>query len=256
MKDEAYVSHNNLFLPNYHSNSYFQTLIARDSSGYVSMSAYLIGLNYLTKRNIEVFTDENLRFLPLGIHEGYVKMVGVFTNYEVLLNQFQILSHIQQFFQGNNSSFFKDNEHSAIIRQFSYLKRYGYKLSGPLSYEALNNQLDKILNSYKLCNHLGTLHKHFWTLKLLEQRLLQHKSMDSEIASSTYDCIITLTGYEIPSISKKIARGYCFQLDIEIDIMLPLDREVTIGNQIICDKVMFLDPIGGHCVLRESGLLN
>ncbi|CUM51087.1 unnamed protein product [Debaryomyces fabryi] len=256
LKDEAYISHNNLFLPNYHSNSYFQTLIARDSSGYVSMSAYLIGLNYLTKRNIEVFTDENLRFLPLGLHDGYVKMFGVFSNYEVLLNQFQILSHIQQYFQGNNLSFFKDKEYSANIRQFSYLKRYGYTLNGPLSYEALNNQLDKISDSYQLCDHLGTVHKQFWTLKLLEQRLLEDNSMDSGIAGITYDCIITRAGYEIPSISKKIARGYCSQLNIETDIMLPLDREATIGNQIICDKVMFLDPIRGHCVLRESGLLH
>lgn len=256
LKDEAYISHNNLFLPNYHANSYFQTLIARDSSGYVSMSAYLIGLNYLTKPNIEVFADENLSFLPLGINDGYVRMFGVFTDYEVLLNQFQILSHIQQFSQGNNPAFFKDNEHSAIIRQFSYLKRYGYKLNGPLSHDALNHQLHKISNSYKLCDHLGTVHKHFWTLKLLEQRLLQETSLESGTTGVTYDCIITRAGYEIPLISKKVARGYCSQLNIEIDIMIPIDREVTIGNQIICDKVMFLDPIGGHCVLRESQLLH
>lgn len=254
LNDEVYISHNNLFLPNYHSNSFYQTLIARDASGYVSMPAYLIGLNYLSKPKIEVFTDENLRNLPLGINHGYVKMLEIFDAYEVLLNQFQILCHIQQCGQNNNYAIFKENR-TAMIRQFSYLKRYGYKLDGPLNFQELINQLDNIINSSRLCDYLGTAHKKFWTLKLLEQRLLQEKFLDLTTAGTSYDCIITSTGYEVPSIAKRISRAYCSQLNIEIDVLINLDREISIGNLIECDKVMILDAVNGLCILRESQVL-
>lgn len=244
--DEVLVSHNNLFLPNFHASSYFHTLLSRDANGYLSKEALVIGKNYLNKKRIEVLLFENTRNIPLGLKNGYIPILNVFKDYKSILNQLQLLLLVQF-----NQSIMEST--SCIqTKKYSYLKRYGYNLHGGLSADILSQEINNIQNAASISEFLGLNDKYFWTLRMLEQQLLDR---DINSQPEVYECIITSNKYYVPELESIIVRGYCKDLDIEVDIITSKDDEKTIGSRIECDKITHLDPINFECVLEERLLL-
>ncbi|ODV79858.1 uncharacterized protein CANTADRAFT_89476 [Suhomyces tanzawaensis NRRL Y-17324] len=251
-KDSVLVSHDNLFLPNYYADSFYQTLISRDANGYVSLPANIIGRSFLGKVGLEVSSNGLVSGnLPMGLSNGYVDIIHALDDFEVILNQLQILNFVQ--LQFHNSFVKRTQSHLENINKSSYLKGYGYNVRGPFESVALTQQQDKIIDSKKLVSFLQTIHKRFWTLKMLEQKLVQEEfEKNSVTEGASYECIITHTGYEVPDMANRISRGFCTELGIEVDVLNSTHNNINIGTVVKCDKVLYFDVVSGACVLKEE----
>ncbi|KAK6458892.1 ADC synthase [Scheffersomyces xylosifermentans] len=241
-EDCVLISHNNKLLPDYKADSYFQTLLSRDADGFVSMPASYIGRNYLNNERIGIYSGDNSRHVPRGLSKGYTNVSGAVEHFMALLNQLQLVNHIQ--LQTINQAMLASDRKFNISERFSYLKRYGYNLNGPLTPNTLNEQVVKITNGNRLVKYLGTRQKVFWTLKMLEQKLLEEDFLDSENenSSTSYECILTDVGSVIEDSKCRLSKAYCTDLDIELTVMSPTRKRFTIGAVVKCDKVAYLDP--------------
>lgn len=254
LNDEVLVSHSNVLLPEYFSSSFYQTLIAKEQTGYLSLPAFLIGKNYLSRSKLIVSdpnSKDNYDHIAFGIKGGFIKILDVFNDAEAMLNQLQILSYINV----TTSNFQNQSIQIRGKREFpnkqSYnLKSWGYNVESPLSLSSLQHQLQNLNNSDNLIQFLGAKHKNFWTLKMLEQRLKEPTTFFD--STTRYSCIITSVGFDIPAVHKKLCRAYCLDLSLEIDILIDDFRSVTVGTNIYCDKVVYIDAITGQCVLQDE----
>ncbi|ABN68713.2 predicted protein, partial [Scheffersomyces stipitis CBS 6054] len=248
--DNAIVSHDNKLLPSYEANSYFQTLLARDENGFVSSSAAIIGRNFLNKSIVEVFSGDSSRNVAKGLSKGYVDIINVTNNFGSMLNQMQLLSHIQ--LGQTNAAMRANGNHFHSMEKFSYLKRYGYYLNGPLSPQTLEAQLNKLVNAETTKRYLTTRHKMFWTLKFLEQKLLESSSIELGSNNTEYECIVTDVGIGIDDIGCHLSKAFCQELGIELNVLTPDPVSYTVGSVVYCNKVIYLDVPGGVCVLLSE----
>lgn len=251
VNDEVFVTHNNTLLPDYHAGNYFHTLLSRDSSGFVSDSAYFIALNYLNFHERGLTSPSGGTNLKEGTANGLVKMISFPGDLEVMLNHLQILLHVQR----HSSSLISIDEghfgSQRKVQSFSYLLGYGYNVNGPFDGDILLSHANHLSNSDNYSKSFGYLHKNFWTLTMLEQGIDRSNANTGENAP-TYDCIITSSGDLLHHLSARLQRAYCIDLDIEVDIFCNIDTETYIGDQVKCDKILYLDAISGQCVLRAS----
>ncbi|KAK6200195.1 uncharacterized protein RJT21DRAFT_41840 [Scheffersomyces amazonensis] len=248
--DNALVSHNNTFLPSFLADTYYQTLISRDELGHVSLSANIIGSNYLSRSQFVVNSGKNSRNVPLGMKNGYVKLCNVFEDFEVFINQLQILNYIQS--HASTAFMNKSSDrlnHIEFINKFSYLKGLGYNLNGTMEPSVLNIQIKKLSLAQTWSNYINHHLNSFATLKRLEYGLL-HTNELSE-TTPTYECVITYPGYRINDINARLVRGFCKELGLEVEIVISETSNSSIGSLVMCDKVMYLDPVGGQCILRQ-----
>lgn len=231
-EDEVLITHENRFLPNFHGNSYFQTILGRDSLGYVSPSAYFIGNNYLARPRLHV--GNNGHNLPLGLATGHVD-VNALDSVSAYFNQLQILAYHQA------------SELQSGIReyskQFGSLKRYGYPLHGQLSSKVLE-QYRQTLEDFQLAaKYLTRRQRGFWTLVHIQQQAEKQQSTE-------YNCIITRMG---PTISPgaSLAWAFCEELTMEIRLYMRTESDISIGSRVKADNVLHVDPDGGMCILEH-----
>jgi hypothetical protein len=245
--DPVLVTHSNMLLPSYHADSYKQTLIARDQNGYVSIPASVIGKSYLAVPTIEVYGNINVQ---QGMSHGYVNLIDTTTNCESLLNQLQILNHIQ--LQCFREVCINNPNHLQAVQRFSYLKRFGYNLNGPIDEETMNKQIATITNWHNVTDFISAGHKRYWTLKMVEQKLLQDNFKSIQEATTTYDCTITNVGYKLEKLPYQLSVAYCKSLDLEIHILSDTDSNFYIGTSVSCDKIVYLNPTTGICILQQA----
>lgn len=163
-----------------------------------------------------------------------------------MLNQLQILYYIQAY--TSTKMLQVDSDHINMVKRFGYLKAYGYNLNGPLPIESMNEELTKIQNGVRLNSFLGAFHKRFWTLKMLELKLV--KASEHTQHSTRYSCVITKVGLEISHLGAKLSTAYCDEIGIEVQILHAPSWGLNVGSALSCDKILHLDAIGGHCILR------
>lgn len=250
--DDVLVSHSNVLLPEYYANSFYQTLIAKEQTGFLSLPAYLIGKNYLSRTKLIVSdpnSKESLDHIAYGMKAGFVNIIDVFNDAEALLNQLQILTHTT--ITNSNSQSLQRIERKELTNKNNYnLKYWGYNVESPLSVQSLHHQLQNLINSDNRAQFLRSQNKIYWTLKMLEHRLKEPSNFFE--SSTRYACIITSMGFDIPTLHKRLCRAYCSELCLEIDVLIDSSRGVTVGSSIYCDKVVHLNPITGECVLRDE----
>jgi len=245
--DSVLVTHSNMLLPSYHADSYKQTLIARDQSGYVSIPASVIGKSYLAVPTIEVYGNINVQ---QGLSNGYVNLIDTTKNCESLLNQLQILNHVQ--LQSFKDFCINNPNHLQAVQRFSYLKRFGYNLNGPIDEETMNKQIATITNWENVTEFISAGHKRYWTLKMVEQKLLQDNFKSIQEATTTYDCTITNVGYKLETLPYQLSVAYCHSLDLEIQVLSDTDSSFNIGSSVSCDKIVYLNPTTGKCILQQA----
>lgn len=223
--DEVFISHQNSLLPNYHGSSYFQTLLSRDSGGYISAAAYFIGNNYLGRKRLTVEGD--FSNLPLGLALGYVD-VAAMDSVEAYLNQLQILAHV----------------HASLCAQTrgtdqARLKRFGYPVHGPFPASVLSQYTQRLEDAKLAANYLRDRQRRFWTLWHV------HSHPDS-----VYHCVVTRVGTEL-SLSARLAWAYCEELAIEVHLYVENDQDISIGTRVVAG-VLHVDPDSLWCVLASS----
>lgn len=251
ISDEAFVSHNNSLLPNYNAGNYNHSLLSRDKNGYVSLPAHLIGINFLSSQVKHVPEEQDTRNLLDGTVMGLVKISDIMTDYECIFNQLQLLYHCHRI---SSSSLFNSSTKSAFYKSkhFSFLKSFGYSISGPLPKKALQHVLPSLRSSQQLSIFFKTNHKRFWTLKMLEQRLGSIETRDTKGFPLKYNCIVVSNGTERSNSTRRLVRALCTDLGIEVKVDVDYERDTIIGSEIECDKVLALNSVEGICILRET----
>ncbi|EGV60004.1 hypothetical protein CANTEDRAFT_110487 [Yamadazyma tenuis ATCC 10573] len=245
--DEVLVTHNNMMLPKFHANSFYQTLVSRDLHGNVSLPAYLIGKNYLSK---ETFGVKRSRHIPSGTDSGKVSMVTPFTSFESLLNQFQILSMINYLYKTKNYLSLKTDEYE-FSRRFSYLKGLGYNLNRPLPDHVLQKYVDDLQTNKSLCQYTEAVDRKHLALKTLEKQL-----SEDTVNTLRLECVITSPGFEVPDVGSSIYKCFVKDLNTEVEVLSSQPAtDLTIGTVLSCDRVIYFDPTTFTCVLGESSIL-
>lgn len=238
--DEVLVNHDNLLLPHFHSTSFFQTLISRDAGGYVSLAAYIIGKNYLTRPEI---TGDQTKHVPKGMTNGYVSILRPGDSLEAFLNQFQLLSHMQWLFAAERLWKLYDEKEKetnieyALAKRFSYLKGLGYNLNGPLPQKIIEKHLVSLKESHRMNSYISKNQIRYCKLKQLEQVLSNEM---------TFEGVVTSTGHLTPL--GLLCKCYVKELDLEVDMVL--DSLVSIGT-VVQSEVVYLSAVDHVCVVRE-----
>lgn len=231
-EDEVLITHENMFLPNFHGNSYFQTILGRDSLGYVSTSAYFIGNNYLARSRLHVGKDSHN--LPLGLSSGHVD-VNALESVAGYINQLQILAYHQA---SELKRGFRE-----YSKQYGGLKKYGYPLHGPLSSEVLKRYRQRLEDSDLAAKYVAARQRAFWTLVHVKQQEELNVKLE-------YNCIVTRMG---PSISTQatLAWAFCEELTMEIRLYVRTDVDISIGSRVMADNILHVDPDSGMCVMEH-----
>lgn len=221
--DEVFVSHSNKLLPNFHGLSYFQTLMARDETGRVSLPAFLINSNYLARPSLGLAFEPHTQ---LGLPHGLVDVTDAMYSMASYWNQLQLLlhTHAKHAFQ---------EKYFQLIRRFSHLRSLGYALHGPLDEQTLQCQLRKMQEAAAGARYIVGVHRRYWALKALEQ------SLDDFSAT----CIVTRKRGD-----KTLALCKEYGVEVEVEVW----DDAAIGAVLQCDKVLYLDVASGMCVMRQQ----
>lgn len=247
--DEVLVSHNNLLLPEYETTSYFQTLLLRDSKGYVSLAAHIIGRNYLQPPRLTLQGANVLSGL-----DSLTNIWDTFHRVDALLNQLQLLNTVQlHHYNRLMRSSTRPLRHIELVQRFSYLKSLGYNVHGPNPESVISRRLTTLNNSVALHRFVHERQKSYWTLRFLEQRLLELQFTEGQPdftgSGTRYTCVVTGSGERLEQLGL-IYRAFCPQLGVEVSVLAGDEKHV--GSVLECNKVLYVDAAAGQCVLQES----
>ncbi|KAG7664896.1 uncharacterized protein J8A68_001589 [[Candida] subhashii] len=249
-EDKVVVLCPNIIQSDYEASSYAQVLFAKDVRRHMSPLTNLIAKNYLAPERIELKPSKESENIPLGLKKGEVNAIEVFDKGEAIMNQLQLLSFKQ--FELQEVYMNKGMSPLVVHDEYSRLKGFGYNTNGPYSVDILSSLLNHINYGDDIAKFIGFNMKRFWTLKWLEQR-----SLEQEFGSSTlkteYECVITFVGDKIKNNEDYIiSRAYCSELDLEVDVLTVADSLQSVGSRVLCDSLIYLDPITGSCLLKHD----
>lgn len=245
--DEVLISHENILLPNYYCNSYYQAILAKDGNGFLSLPAFFIGNNYLGKQALTL-TRCGPSLLRLGLPGGRVNVSDAIDSVEAYLNQLQILSHI-------NLQHTRSSSYLGLVKKSSPLKSLGYPVHGPLSDKILRKQVSRLQDSELGSRYISDRHNRYWKLKYLEQKLSSQgvETMDGQASyqseETVFTCVITSLGHDI-DLNQRLVRGWCVELGMEVDLLAHFYNDLTIGSTVKGNKVLYLNAIEGICILQ------
>lgn len=235
--DQALVHHNNILLPKFHANTFFQTLISRDSNGNVSLSAYLIGNNYLTRPEIGL---TNARDFPSANDHGKVHLLKPFESFESLINQYQLIHELNEQYATYRSM--KLDEDFDKSQKFAHIKGQGYNVNGPSLPIVMTKYLPAIKNSAIVNDYIQNRSTRIFKLRHVETQLQQNQMID-------FECVVTHMGESFNN--GKLCKVYVAPLGIEVD-MFTQRQDLSIGSVTRANEVLLLQPIRGVCVLNED----
>lgn len=229
--DQVLITHNNILLPEFSANSFYQTLISRDATGQVSLPAYFVGTNYLEKP--ELGTDITNTHTPKGILHGFVKMFGPNRDFEVILNHLQLLSHV--YLQDHYQKLLRIR-HKPFTNHH-IIKGNGYNVNGPMTEDLLAHHITGLGNASTINNFLSYNRHRFHQLKSLD--LLQNGVGDAS-------CIVTGAPESRAHGKYSIVPGFWTERGIEVEVIVASD--LPIGTT-ITGEVIYVDCVQSVCVV-------
>ncbi|KGQ81503.1 hypothetical protein MEO_05485 [Candida albicans P94015] len=239
--DKVMVTHDNIMIPPYDSENYHHSILAKDSDGYISLQASFVSKNYLSPENVIAGPGNNN--LLLGLKNGYINIVDVFTKKEAIINQYQLLSYQQALFSRNLSM---EKGYLKTVQQFNILKSLGYQLQGPLTESRLGSYIEACHQSHEISSFVGSILRKYVVLKWLEKAQID---INEGNGLEVFHCIVTLVGkkYDLGVVCK----CFCMELGIEIDVLTE-NSDIHIGSKLVCDKVLQVNAIDRTCLLRDE----
>ncbi|KAI3404819.2 hypothetical protein KGF56_002336 [Candida oxycetoniae] len=240
-KDSVIVHHDNIMIPPFEAKSYFQSIMAKDVNGHITPNAKIISNNYLQPVSTNL-SASNLDF-TLGLDRACINITDTFNSGEVLMNQLQLLSHVQERF--SNETMHTTQDLLASAGKFNFVKGEGYLLNGPLDTISISEYV-RNLQKFKKADFLWKYTaKRFRVLEKLQK--LQNDNDDSyNLWYRKFSCIVTHVDH---CTFGKLWKAFCLELGIEVDILCIDDRDAQIGDKVICDEIIHLDPVSGTCLL-------
>lgn len=196
-----------------------------------------------------IFLPENVIAGPgnnnllLGLKNGYINIVDVFTKKEAIINQYQLLSYQQALFSRNLSM---EKGYLKTVQQFNILKSLGYQLQGPLTESRLGSYIEACHQSHEISLFVGSILRKYVVLKWLEKAQID---INEGNGLEVFHCIVTLVGkkYDLGVVCK----CFCMELGIEIDVLTE-NSDIHIGSKLVCDKVLQVNAIDRTCLLRDE----
>ncbi|ANZ75474.1 BA75_02100T0 [Komagataella pastoris] len=210
-------------LPDYTATSYEQLIMERGFNGDISMTAYVSALQYLLPPQLQLTSGQNVK---LGMKNGRVRFLGCFQSLEVLTNHYQLLKiHINEFEQ------FRE-----LIDIKGYYSRNLSQISNKLTIQDIQT---KVETCTMFLSWLETRNRRFWILQWLKAKTRQSTEL------IFYKCIILDTCRH-----PHVARAYCVELDIEVQMVLQPGMEAVAGDRLIMTSILYISPIEGILVMR------
>lgn len=247
--DEVFLTHNNLMLPEFFATSYFQTLLCRDSYGELPTSASVSSKNFLGFKEVSVmegsFTEVDGfvdPLIPEGFLLGSVNVKDSQSNFMALMNQYQILCYIHLLTISKLRNLL-------YAKRFSYLQGLGYPTEA-LGSEMLFEEIPRFGKEFEFQKLFQHSHKKYWKLKELELNLMRG-TMDG----ISFNCVITYICQSDSFLPNKLTKAYCVDLGIEIELLVNSTRSLTVGSFIECDRVLYLNPVTGLCILSTKDVI-
>lgn len=244
--DAVLLKHDNALMPLYSAKSYYDTAFARDSAGYVSLAAFIFANNYLAPSELTTrsISSEKIQNVPLGV-EALISAGQERPSMEAYINQLQLLAHA-------HSKATEKLPYMAAVSKFSHLKKFGYRLHGPMAEATLEAQLEKLRTSHLGADYFTAKSDRFWKIRALEQ--------DASLLSSV-TCVVLRLAPEsadefqndgrIFSTEGRMTCAYCEELAMEVYLLAKPDTDVTIGSVVYGGEVLHLDSLNGVCIFGE-----
>lgn len=238
--DKVMVTHDNIMIPPYDSENYHHSVLAKNSDGYISLQASFVSKNYLSPNNVITSPRNNL---PLGLKNGYVNIVDIFTRKEAIINQYQLLFYQQALF---NRTLSMEKGYLKTVQQFNLLKSFGYQLQGPLIESRLMSYMEACHQSHEISLLVESILRKYSALKWLENVQID---INEGNGLKVFHCIVTLVGinYDLGVVCK----CFCMELGIEVDVLTE-NTDIHIGNKLVCDKVLQVNAVDRTCLLRDE----
>lgn len=223
MNDSIKVYPNKFSIPAYMATEYKDLTLFPNDEGHVSFKSYICGLKFL--ENDVVSTHDSSPYVSKGLFHGLIKFIDPFNDMEVILNQWQVINMLKARFKFKQGYNIELNQHlqDFKMKDAKELQQiYTYKLKPIKGFnQALQSKQDR-------------MNKLTWLSQKTKEWLI-------------FKCIITES-----SSYPDLAKAYCFELDLEIEILLnPEINQIEIGDQLICTKIIKLDLIESRLVLQS-----
>ncbi|CDK29223.1 unnamed protein product [Kuraishia capsulata CBS 1993] len=238
------------FVPSYTATSYDHFLLDGGFSGPISITSYVAALRLLNVPEFGLMdTKKPLKpLISLGLHYGYSEFAKPMRSYESLLNQYQLLKIAHRSYMSQHHEF-----------KHNYLYYTGHLSDAPSKLPGIadlgQGQWAVSFSRRQAANYITRESRRFHVLQGLEgqldlkfaaeaQRILPQTPADS-LDLTFFKCFI-LESESYP----KLAKGYCVNLGIEVEILLSPGPEVVIGDRLICSEIIYLNAIENRIVLR------
>jgi hypothetical protein len=199
---------------------------------------FVTALQFLKPVEIRTTKDTN-EFVLKGLDSGFIEFLKPFTKYEVILNHWQVLNHLQKMFLKSLASYpqkFQDFELTELYPKSTIPKDLN-------SEQLLNYYNLKVKPQDHLMRQIELNQDRYTTLRYIEQQ--QSKNTTNW---NIYRCIM------LNLKSSRIASAWCFELGIQVDIELNEDYGETtyqIGDQIICNQIIYLNAVQSMIILKN-----
>ncbi len=212
LQDKIEIDPQRFSIPPFKASSYEHFTLFSNDQGDVSLKSLVCGEKYLNK---EIVTTQASPHVSLGLPFGFVELINPLNDYEAIVNQWQVINILKQ--------------------EFKYKQGFNYKLNNAL-------QDFKLLSDKQLQQHYGfniaPLKNFNISLQTSNERFNKLKWLSTKKDDwLIFKCMITK-----PSTFPNLAKAYCFELDLDVEILLnPSLKQVQIGDQLICTKIVKLD---------------
>ncbi|EGW34466.1 uncharacterized protein SPAPADRAFT_49509 [Spathaspora passalidarum NRRL Y-27907] len=241
-EDKVIVPHRTVLQKSYDATSYSYMLYSKNSKGYMTPQNVLVSKSFLAPESITFRDVEDKENIVLGLDNGWANIVDVYSKGEAVVNQLQILMSLQYTFQ--RAAIRRGASLIAVNEKFSNLRRLGYETNGAFPERVLAGQIENIINGDNDSKYVMQTIKKYWTLRCLQQDVRKVQE---------FECMITKVGVSMmPGVI--LSKGYCVELDIEVDVLTDVPNQY-VGMPISCNQVVWMDPVGGACLLKDKKLV-
>ncbi|ODV94316.1 hypothetical protein PACTADRAFT_35121 [Pachysolen tannophilus NRRL Y-2460] len=267
--DVVIVNPMNSLTPKYTASIFDHFLFERTYSNNLTPTSYFCCLEFLSQD--ELFTDRGNTsngggYMLYGLHNNLMKFGIPLSSLENLINQWQILKFLEKQFFLENPGF--DESHLFLN---GYLLNEEDKVTRERNLDLKSFHKKYISKNEKVIDFMTQNSKRYWVLKWLEnfykpvnRKFYEQNNLDNTVETESeffpilsspeaksalpvfFKCVVFQS-----NAYPRLARAYCMELGIEVEILLFSDTKVVVGDRLVCTTIVYLDSISKRLVLMQ-----
>ncbi|ODQ78995.1 hypothetical protein BABINDRAFT_167545 [Babjeviella inositovora NRRL Y-12698] len=222
------ISPRSILYPKYHATAYEHFFLEPNVGG-LAPTKYVCATNLLAPEIVSCVPSPEKVHTGLGLKNLYVRIHCPLSDFEAMLNQYQLLSHC-----------IRESYCQTAVKRRHILLR-GYDVNALTALEL--HGVYKSVAAAEMSRAVVRQNMHtYWTLRYLEQEL-RREADPAQDYTFIFKCVV------LQSSSTSPAKAYCMELGIDVDVVVKPGESMTIGDRIICSRVVILNPLAGKLVL-------